>query len=812
MEFETRTRSVFDRLGGPKRPQFKSQVTPRVCSFWLAGKCNRNYCRFLHPGLPKVQPSSGDHRRNKFTYSLKNDAREFGVNDVATIQKQVLVAGKSSLVVGSKNVLMNAKVLSAETSGSVIEHRGGRIITLKKGSVIPKADDNGVNQKKVLTVERSGPVVQRTKVTTPSSNIVLDSDSEAKNSVEKVLTDERPGPVVQSKNAEVPSSNRATDSGIKSAAEKELTSEKPDLVVQSKNATVPAFNTTMKCEVRSDTTSPVVQSKNVPVSSSNNGTKYEVKSDPANQKMVMTTTESCSAAESCENTGLTLCQDWVVGNCLKECIETLKAHKESVTSLAFWDRYLFSGSLDSSLKVWGVAENGSLAVIFEMKQESGILALCGINNGTNRPVLLCSCKDNIVRVYDLPTFAGRGRTFSNGEVQTLEIGCGGLFFSGDSTGRGFVEFVARALLHRPTTIPLRNFQLTLYYSHNHRHRSFVSSFIPYALDCKFDDLDLNLIDTGDEEEEEHEDNDEASGSNPTLYHFHLCDLSNGSVKRLTLCRCELIMSCNDSFRFESLRVLDLASVEIADDSLSELIMRCRNLERLSLDGFREMKRKFRVISESLKHLQLRVYYGAGDEETESSIEIRTPNLSTIDIIHFHVANYTGDLSSVIEARLILDKDPYYSQDSWNSAMNLLIGVETLFVRNMWLPFLYPKFQSGEYLVLRRLKHLEMKTRYTNNDMMGISLMLEVSPVLETLGDYLVKFEDGMYGFKIPSLQEVKLKRFRATNAEMFILVLLHFHKVALKKVLLAPVIDEETYQSGPVVLDPAVTGSRFSLH
>ena len=32
--------SVFDRLGG--------RVIPKVCTFWLAGRCNRNPCRFMH--------------------------------------------------------------------------------------------------------------------------------------------------------------------------------------------------------------------------------------------------------------------------------------------------------------------------------------------------------------------------------------------------------------------------------------------------------------------------------------------------------------------------------------------------------------------------------------------------------------------------------------------------------------------------------------------------------------------------------------------------------------------------------------------
>ncbi|CAI9090203.1 OLC1v1024929C1 [Oldenlandia corymbosa var. corymbosa] len=169
--------------------------------FWLSGKCNRNHCRFLHPGLPKLQPSSSeDHRRNKFTYSLKNDASVFGVNDVTMNPKQVLIADeKSSPVLKSKNELMNASVVPS----SVTEHKSGRIITLKKRSASPKVDENHVNHKKVLTLQRSSPVVLQSKnVTAPSSNVAL--KSEAKSAVEKVLADERIGPVVQSKSVKVP--------------------------------------------------------------------------------------------------------------------------------------------------------------------------------------------------------------------------------------------------------------------------------------------------------------------------------------------------------------------------------------------------------------------------------------------------------------------------------------------------------------------------------------------------------------------------------------------------------------------------------
>ncbi|CAI9101448.1 OLC1v1038778C1 [Oldenlandia corymbosa var. corymbosa] len=115
-----------------------------------------------------------------------------------------------------------------------------------------------------------------------------------------------------------------------------------------------------------------------------------------------------------------------------ECIQTLRGHNDSVTCLIF----LFSGSSDKSLKIWGATENGSLEVIHEMKQESGIHSLNGISDTTkDQHILLCSTEDKIVHIYDLPSFAEKGRTFSKGQVLAVETGPGGLFFTGDSTGQ-----------------------------------------------------------------------------------------------------------------------------------------------------------------------------------------------------------------------------------------------------------------------------------------------------------------------------------------------------------------------------------------
>uniref|UniRef100_A0A2N9IQ39 C3H1-type domain-containing protein n=1 Tax=Fagus sylvatica TaxID=28930 RepID=A0A2N9IQ39_FAGSY len=113
-----------------------------------------------------------------------------------------------------------------------------------------------------------------------------------------------------------------------------------------------------------------------------------------------------------------------------QCIMTLNGHDDVVKSLMCWNQYFLSCSLDCTLKVWATTEEGSLEVIYTHSEEHGILALCGMTDLDTKPILCCSCDDNSVHLYELPS----GRLFAKQEVHTLQIGPGGLFFTGDRTG------------------------------------------------------------------------------------------------------------------------------------------------------------------------------------------------------------------------------------------------------------------------------------------------------------------------------------------------------------------------------------------
>lgn len=118
-----------------------------------------------------------------------------------------------------------------------------------------------------------------------------------------------------------------------------------------------------------------------------------------------------------------------------QCMQTLSGHTDVVMSVLCWDQFLLSASLDKTVKVWAAAVSGNLEVAYTHTEEHGLLTLCGMHDSEAKPVLLCSCNDNTVRVYDLPSFSARGKMYSKKEVRCIQIGPGGLFFTGDGTGQ-----------------------------------------------------------------------------------------------------------------------------------------------------------------------------------------------------------------------------------------------------------------------------------------------------------------------------------------------------------------------------------------
>ncbi|KAJ7951055.1 Zinc finger CCCH domain-containing protein [Quillaja saponaria] len=132
--------------------------------------------------------------------------------------------------------------------------------------------------------------------------------------------------------------------------------------------------------------------------------------------------------------------------CPFELAASLKGHIGAVVCLAVGGKMLYSGSMDHTIKVWdletlqctttlnGHTDGGNLEVTYTHNKEYGVLALCGMTDAEAKPILFCSSNDNSVHLYELPSFLERGRLFARKEVRSIQIGPGGLFFTGDRTG------------------------------------------------------------------------------------------------------------------------------------------------------------------------------------------------------------------------------------------------------------------------------------------------------------------------------------------------------------------------------------------
>ncbi|CAN6562750.1 unnamed protein product [Malus baccata var. baccata] len=131
-----------------------------------------------------------------------------------------------------------------------------------------------------------------------------------------------------------------------------------------------------------------------------------------------------------------VCKYWVDGNCVKgdrclylhkwfsgkgfSMLAKLQGHKKSCCIL------------DSGVLNFHFLPKPNLMILFFVQQ--GVLDLAGMTDPETKPILLCSCNDNSVRLLELPSFSERGRLFAKREIRRIGVGPGGLFFSGDATG------------------------------------------------------------------------------------------------------------------------------------------------------------------------------------------------------------------------------------------------------------------------------------------------------------------------------------------------------------------------------------------
>ncbi|KAF2317479.1 hypothetical protein GH714_022651 [Hevea brasiliensis] len=115
-----------------------------------------------------------------------------------------------------------------------------------------------------------------------------------------------------------------------------------------------------------------------------------------------------------------------------QCKQTLNGHKDVVMSLLSWDQCLLTYSLDHTMKFWIAREGGKLEPVDMHEEKSGILKVFGMQDAKGRPIVLCSCNDNCVHLYELDSFNEMDRIFAENKVREIQRGPNGLFFTGDA--------------------------------------------------------------------------------------------------------------------------------------------------------------------------------------------------------------------------------------------------------------------------------------------------------------------------------------------------------------------------------------------
>ncbi|XP_073061597.1 zinc finger CCCH domain-containing protein 48-like isoform X2 [Primulina eburnea] len=421
--------SVFSRLEG-------QNVKNQVCSFWLAGKCNRNPCRFMHRESPPPQPqhhhplASCDNRSevsHKLTWKNPN---------YCSAKKGILSANERNRSNGNRDLQTQQKVSNVVTAESEIN----RVEKVQPKQCKYWITDNCVLGDKCKDMHSwfcgSGLMVL-TKLQghdKAMSGVALPFGCDKLFSAGKdkcIRTwDCNSGQCVGSVDID-------SDIGC-------LINEGPWVFVGLPNS-VKAWNFQTQAEFTLNgfvgQVHCLVADNDLLFAGIEDGTILVWKWDPeANTPKPTAMLKGHNGA---------ICSFIIGGKKLYsgskdhtirawdletlQCVQILSGHTGDVTSLLCWDRYLLSTSLDNTLKIWAATESGIIEVVSELK-ECGFLAIRGIHDVEDKPVLLCSCKDNSVRLYDLPSFEERGRIFTRGEAKVVETGIERLFFIGDDTG------------------------------------------------------------------------------------------------------------------------------------------------------------------------------------------------------------------------------------------------------------------------------------------------------------------------------------------------------------------------------------------
>uniref|UniRef100_A0A5B7CBV0 Putative zinc finger CCCH domain-containing protein 48-like isoform X1 n=1 Tax=Davidia involucrata TaxID=16924 RepID=A0A5B7CBV0_DAVIN len=413
---ERTERTVFNRLRG--------HVNNKVCAYWLAGRCSRSPCRFLHRELPPSKPKQL-HRESSQQHNQSEDRHYSGSKtwrrspDYGPKKSSIPPSGEAGSG-GKSTQKTQEKVCKYWISGNCVQ--GDKCQDLHSWFC-----GNGFS----MLANLVGHNKAVTGIALPSGSNKLYSGSMDK-SVR--VWDCNTGQCAAVANLE-------GEIGC-------LISEGPLVFVGLPNA-VKAWNTSSCTELTLNGSGSVgkvyamVVHYDMLLAGTEDGTILAWKSSSE------TNCPELSASlkgHSCGVVSLVIGANRLYSGSMDhtirvwdldtlQCIQTLNGHMGAVMSVLCWDSFLLSGSLDGTIKVWVATEGGNLEVTYTHNVEHGVLVLCGIHDAEAKPILLCSCNDNSVRLYELPSFTERGTIFAKQEVRAIQIGPRGLFFTGDTTGQ-----------------------------------------------------------------------------------------------------------------------------------------------------------------------------------------------------------------------------------------------------------------------------------------------------------------------------------------------------------------------------------------
>ncbi|KAL7233403.1 hypothetical protein ACSBR1_017098 [Camellia fascicularis] len=398
---ERTQKSVYDRLrGGPVN---------NVCSFWLAGRCTKSPCRFLHPDSPPSQPPNPSQYRQSKTWQR-------GPNN--TVKNSSISPSERAVSKHGSTKKAQKTVCSYWISGNCVHGE-------KCKHLHSWFSGNGFS----LLAKLKGHNKAVTGIALPSGSNKLYSGG-------------------KDKTLRVWDCNSGQCVGVVNLLGEigSMISEGPWVFVGLPDA-VKAWNTQTLTDFTLN--GPVGQvyamalGNDMLFAGTQDGTILAWKSNSqSNCPELAASLKGHSHGVVSLVIGADRLYSGSMDNTIRvwdlntfKCTQTLIGHTGVVMSVLCWESCLLSCSLDGTIKVWVATDGGDLEVTYTHKEDDGVLALCGIHDAEAKPILLCSCNDNSVRLYDLPLFTERGRLFAKQEVRAIQIGPGGLFFTGDATGQ-----------------------------------------------------------------------------------------------------------------------------------------------------------------------------------------------------------------------------------------------------------------------------------------------------------------------------------------------------------------------------------------